>query len=71
MQTETTGVKIKTLLVPSKSRKKHSQPSGVVSTVMSNVAVTVATSANISNSVLVGLNVRFIAFVGFATWVGL
>ena len=56
-----------TLLVPSKCRKKHSQPSGMVSTVMSNVAVTVATLDLITNSVLVGLNVVLITFVGFAT----
>ena len=53
MQTVIIGVKIKTLLVPSKNRKNCSEISGMVSMVMLKVILTVATSSLILNSFVV------------------
>ena len=67
MVTETTGVKIKTLLVPSKNNTKSSESSSMVSLVISNVAVTDAMLDLITNSFVVALITVLIASVGLVT----
>ena len=63
MVTVTLGVKIKTLLVPSKNRKKISGFSCMVSTVMLKVAVTVEIPVLICNSFVVAFLVAFVGSV--------
>ena len=67
MVTAMTGVKTKTLLVPSKNRKKFSVSSRMVSMVMPNVTVIVATLELIVNSFVVALISLLTAFVGDVT----
>ncbi len=65
MVTVTIGVKTKTLLVPSKNRKKISGSSSMISVTIVNVTVSSAMLGLITNSFVVALITSLIAFMGF------
>ncbi len=65
MVTVTIGVKTKTLLVPSKNRKKISGSSSTISVTIVNVTVSSAMLGFITNSFVVALITSLIAFMGF------